>query len=97
MQSKPIMTFFPLLVFFRDWQSEIPQIQPGEDTEVVKEKGIVFLFCFQNCFMFKMKMLITLSISAFEPYGVPEFKVCVLSKTDRHHSKVVVLRNVMRY
>lgn len=98
MQCKPVVTFFPLLFFFlRDWQSEIPQIQPREDTEVVKEKGTVFLYCFQNCFVFRIKMLISLSISAFEPCGLPLFKVRLLSKKDRHHSKVVALGNVMRY
>lgn len=64
----------PFLVYLRDWQSEISQVQPREDVEVVKEKGITFLFCFLNCFMFKWKMQINLSVSVFEPCGIPQLK-----------------------
>lgn len=48
---------------------------------MVKEKGIIF--CFQNCLMFKVEMRISLSISALEPRGMPQLKVCVLpGRTD---------------
>lgn len=41
-------------------------------------------------------MLFSLSIFALEPCAVPQFKVRVLSKKDRHHSKVAPLGNVIR-
>lgn len=63
----------------------------------LKKKVYCFLFCFKNCFMFKMKMLINLSIFASEPCGVPKFKVCVLCRKESHHSEIVALVNVMRY
>lgn len=58
--------FLPLIWFYlRNRQSEISQVQPREDTEVVKKKGIVFLFCFRSYFMFQIKMRIGLFRSVF--------------------------------
>lgn len=76
----------PFLVYLRDWQSEISQVQPREDVEVVKEKGITFLFCFLNCFMFKWKMQISLSVSVLEPCGIPQLKYMSCARRTAHCS-----------